>query len=273
MVLEHYNLRTAPFACIPPRDSWPTDPDFSPLRFVQQSPHSAGLKSYPLFVKPATVSTGIGISQKNKVNDEGQLLEMVTKLSTQFPAQTLLVEKFLCGREFTVGLVGTGSGARVLGVRELIFLKDKPLSFPIDTSLPYESLDKKFYNVDVYGHELKHQWTPNPQQVSIDLEDKMAKEISDMALRAWRILGCRDGGRIDVRCDGEGRPNFIEVSPSDKAFLECVDISIFEQVNPIPGLAPGWSDLPRLAEGYGMSFEDLIRAIVESALQRIKAMK
>ena len=72
-----------------------------------------------------------------------------------------------------------------------------------------------------------------------------------MALAAWRVLGCRDGGRVDIRCDAQGQPHFLEV-------------------NPLPGLHPQHSDLPILCGYVGISYVDLIDRIVRSARRRIK---
>jgi D-alanine-D-alanine ligase len=70
-----------------------------------------------------------------------------------------------------------------------------------------------------------------------------------LALDAWRILRCRDGGRLDLRCDAAGEPQFLEA-------------------NPLAGLHPFHSDLPMLATAVGMSYEELIGRIVDSAAQR-----
>ncbi|KAF8973904.1 hypothetical protein BDZ97DRAFT_1751846 [Flammula alnicola] len=250
MVLEHYGIPTAPFACIPPRNSWPS-PDFYPLSIIENSAHREALNSFPLFVKPSSVSTGIGISQANKVTNHEQLAKVLEDISTRYSTQTILIERFLAGREFTVGIIGTGADAYAIGVYELVFLKDNP-QFPINTTIPYDSHDPAVLELDVYGHELKHQWTPNPQHVNMDLADPIARAAADIALKAWQVLGCRDGGRVDVRHDKKGLdavPNFIEV-------------------NPIAGLAPNWSDLPRLAKANGIDFERLLGLVINSALKR-----
>ncbi|HET7717559.1 MAG TPA: hypothetical protein VFK86_18200, partial [Bauldia sp.] len=70
------------------------------------------------------------------------------------------------------------------------------------------------------------------------------------ALAAWRALGCRDAGRIDIRCDAAGIPNFIE----------C---------NPLAGLRPGWSELTILAEQAGMPYRELIGTILFEARNRV----
>ena len=142
--------------------------------------------------------------------------------------QPVLVETFLPGREFTVGITGTGADARVLGVTEIV-----PLAGYIGAG---------------YGFENKQeQW-----------EDKLAVEPAPpdfaaaagaVALAAWRVLRCRDGGRIDVRCDGAGNPQFIEV-------------------NPLAGLSPGFSDLCLIAGFAGLTYNDLIARIMDSFFRR-----
>lgn len=267
MVLEHYNIATAPFACIPPRRSWSTL-DFNPLSVIENAVHRNSLQSFPLFVKPASVSTGIGINQSNKVMNDKQLEEIVDDLTRRYPNQSILIESFLSGREFTVGIIGTGADAYVVGVRELVFLKDNP-DFPIDPAHPYDTRDPALFELDVYGHDLKHQWTPNPQFVDLDLSDPVAREAADTALKAWRLLGCRDGGRIDIRHDKKGEnavPNFIEVRSCGSWYIENMLTSL--KVNPIAGLVPGWSDLPRLAKGNGIDYDQLLALMMNSALKR-----
>jgi D-alanine-D-alanine ligase len=84
------------------------------------------------------------------------------------------------------------------------------------------------------------------------VDDPEAKRAGEVALQAWRALGCRDGGRIDLRSDAKGEPHFLEV-------------------NPLAGLSPIKSDLPILAFKAGWSFERLIGRIVASALARVHA--
>ena len=83
-------------------------------------------------------------------------------------------------------------------------------------------------------------------------EGPLANAAAATALAAWRALGCRDAGRIDIRCDAEGRPAFIEA-------------------NPLAGLRPGWSELTILAEQSGLSYDDLIGAILMEAETRVAA--
>jgi D-alanine-D-alanine ligase len=82
------------------------------------------------------------------------------------------------------------------------------------------------------------------------MDDAEARAAADVALAVWRALGCRDGGRVDVRLDGAGRPHFLEV-------------------NPLAGLHPQRSDLAILARQVGLGYRGLIERILDSARDRV----
>jgi D-alanine-D-alanine ligase len=273
MILEHYGILTAPFACLPPRNSTSQPSlDINAATSIASSPHCNALQSFPLFVKPCTVSSGIGITQTNKVMNPESLQAVVDDLSMRYPSQPILIERFLVGREFTVGIVGTGSEARVLGVRELVYLKHHP-DHPIDPSVPYDTYDPALLQLDIYGQELKRNWSPNPQYKDLSVEaDPVVKAVADVALKAWNVLGCRDGGRIDIRHDmvgPEAIPNVIEVSHCFPDFFFLLGFDKYNrQVNPIAGLRPNWSDLPQLAKAHGVSYDELVGLIISSAMKR-----
>lgn len=145
---------------------------------------------YPLFLKPVAEGSGKGVNAKSRVANLNELTGVATDLLARF-AQPVLVETFLPGREFTVGIIGTGDGAKVLGVSE-IHQKDN-------------------YIGHGYGFENKNYWEDKVDIVEADAAS--AKAAGDVALAAWRALRCRDGGRIDIRNDQEGNPHFIEVNP------------------------------------------------------------
>ncbi len=183
--------------------------------------------SYPLFAKPLAEGTGKGINQHSIIQHERQLKETCAYLLNTFK-QPVLVEKFLSGREFTVGMAGTGSDARCIGIMEVI----------LNTNA----------EKDVYSYENKSDYL---ERVSYSIPEMRITQLCfDVALRAWNILECRDGGRIDLRCDENGMPNFIEV-------------------NPLAGLHPIDSDLPILCRLNGISYQKLIEMIMNSALKRI----
>lgn len=185
----------------------------------------------PLFVKPVAEGSGKGINARSRVNHRDELKRVALDVMDRF-RQPVLIESYLPGREFTVGIVGTGDLARVLGVMEIIPTNDAA-------------------GVD-YGYENKQHWEQNIEYRLV--EDAPAVAAGDVALNAWRALRCRDGGRIDIRNDAGGRPQFIEV-------------------NPLAGLNPEHSDLCFVAEFKGYSYQQLIGLIVDSFLRRNPALK
>ena len=145
---------------------------------------------FPLFLKPVAEGSGKGVGVRSKV-DTREELESVARDLLQTFAQPVLVEEFLPGREFTVGITGTGPNAKVLGISEIV---------------PGEK-----YVGHAYGFENKEEWEGRLQIVRA--QDGVAQAAGEVALAAWRALRCRDGGRADVRLDRDGQPRFIEVNP------------------------------------------------------------
>jgi D-alanine-D-alanine ligase len=146
--------------------------------------------SYPLFLKPVAEGSGKGVGARSMVTGPSELETVALDLLSRF-RQPVLVEEFLPGREFTVGITGTGADAKVLGVIEIV---------------PSE----KFIGHG-YGFENKETW--EDKLTVVHGRDAAAKAAGEVALAAWRALRCRDGGRADVREDKHGKPRFIEVNP------------------------------------------------------------
>jgi len=180
--------------------------------------------TFPLFVKPNADGTGKGITAKSLVHNQKELRERVDHLLSQF-GQSVLVEQYLPGREFTVGITGTGAAARVIGVMEII-LKDNA------DACGYTYDNKQHYE-DRVRYEL--------------VKDAEAAQAAQLALSAWQVLGCRDGGRVDIRSDAARKPHFLEV-------------------NPLAGLHPVLGDLVILSKLAGLSYNDLLGRILDSAL-------
>ena len=186
---------------------------------------------YPLFAKPVAEGTGKGVSAASVIRTEEELRSVCVELLNRFQ-QPVLVETFLPGREFTVGILGTGENARVLGTLEVKLLSNAEQD-------AYSYVNKERYK------ELVQYTLVYPQS------DPEVAESETLALTAWRELKGRDGGRIDVRSDGNGRPAFIEV-------------------NPLAGLHPEHSDLPMIATKVGLGYQTLIRQILDSATERVQ---
>lgn len=182
---------------------------------------------FPLFIKPVGGGTGMGIDGNSIVHDASQLREGVQRLLASH-GQPVLVETYLSGREFTVGIVGTGDSARVVGAMEIV----------VDTHS----------DNGVYSYASKQQYKECASYRNVVGPD--AVQCHEVALGAWRALGCRDGGRVDLRMDGSGRVHFLEV-------------------NPLAGLHPVDSDLPILASMAGIGYRALLAMIMESAMSRM----
>jgi len=183
---------------------------------------------YPLFAKPLAEGTGKGVDARSRIDSPGQLAAVCRGLLERF-AQPVLVEEFLPGREFTVAVLGTGREARVLGTLEIEIA-------------PH-------VGSTIYSYETKErceQWV----RYSDPPADALRRDVEALALAAYRVLECRDAGRVDIRCDCRGRPAFLEI-------------------NPLPGLHPTHSDLPIVATRQGMTYAGLLGAIIESAVRRL----
>ena len=183
---------------------------------------------YPLFAKPLSEGTGKGIDKMSKVDNFSQLFNTVKGLLEKFN-QPVLVEEYLPGREFTVGVVGTGKESIATGLMEVKLVNQE--------------------NELIYSYDNKENY-----QGVIDYtvpEKEVKDECEALAVAAWKGLECRDGGRVDIRMDKNGKPAFIEV-------------------NPLAGLNPVHSDLPILSRKNGIDYNELIGIIMKSAIMRIK---
>ena len=186
---------------------------------------------YPLFAKPIAEGTGKGVSPASCISSPEELRNVCEQLLRRF-RQPVLIETYLCGREFTVGLLGTDDSARVLGTLEIVLLSDaEPGAYSYTNKERCEELVR--YDLVVPDN------------------DPEVAEAERIALAAWKELKGRDGGRIDLRSDGAGRPSFIEA-------------------NPLAGLHPEHSDLPMIATKVGLMYSTLISEIIESAARRVR---
>jgi len=182
---------------------------------------------FPLFVKPIAEGTAKGIDGRSKIDTRGELYRACRRVLRQF-RQPAIVERFLPGREFTTGIIGSGQQAFVVGTLEIELL-------PQAEPHAYTYMNKE-------RSEELCRYSPAPSP--------WAERAAELSLAAWRGLGGRDAGRVDLRADIDG------------------DLQILE-VNPLPGLHPTHSDLPMICTAAGMPYVELIRRIVESAAKRI----
>lgn len=191
MVLEHQGIPTAPFAVVPAL--WtPNDPTAKTVSQLLESIHAEELKDFPLFIKPACEGSSKGIYPFSKVTGPSELEDGVQKLQARFPGQSILVERYLAGNEYTVSLLGTGSSAKVLG------------SLQVNWSNPADGGFFTVFNKNEEGNDHLDQFVDahnNPE----------VQAAEDLALRAWRALECYDVGRVDVRFGANGKPYVLEV--------------------------------------------------------------
>ncbi len=195
-----------------------------------EKPSLSGKIRFPAIVKPNAEGSSKGISDVAVVSDSHELKELVTKNLKDYK-QDMLVEEYISGREFTVGILGNGSDAHVFRPMEIIYLD--------------EQSKYKIYSYQVKQNYKKLIRYECPAPLSAGTE----AEMMETARKIYRILSCRDCARIDFRLSPDGRLYFIEI-------------------NPLPGLAPGYSDYPMLAEFCGVDYTSLVQGVLDSALKR-----
>jgi len=169
------------------RDLGIPTPDFA----VVSDPEDINLVClpYPLFAKPVAEGTGKGITALSKIDNAEDLRKVCMNLLAIF-CQPVLVETYLPGREFTVGIVGTGKDARALGAMEVILNPDA--------------------EQHAYSYENKEHYENLVRYAVVD--DAEARQAMEISLAVWRGLDLKDGGRIDLRSDAHSVPHFIEVN-------------------------------------------------------------
>ena len=195
---------------------------------------------FPLFVKPAREGTGMGVDMNAIVNDEKELRERVEYIINTYQ-QPALVETFLPGREFTVGILGRAD-AKLYSRHPEWYEKDGFHRFPILELDTTRSITPMVYSQEAKSKEVGEEGAPGyvcPANVEPELEKKMKY----YALRAHLLLGALDVSRTDIRLDSQGNPRVMEI-------------------NTLPGLTPNYSDLCLQSAAEGIRYEDLILEIL-----------
>ena len=183
---------------------------------------------YPVIVKPNAEGTSKGISHKSVVDDEAGVRAAARELIDKY-AQPALVEEYIEGREFTVGLLGERR-PRVLPPMEIVFLKQK--------SRP------------VYDYACKQDWEQHVKYVCpAEVTKEELRLIEKVSRATFMALDCRDVARIDLRLTKEGKVFVIEI-------------------NPLPGLTPDYSDLCLIGNGAKIDYRALIGEILSGGLKR-----
>ena len=188
--------------------------------------------SYPLFAKPAGEGTGMGINGDSVVRNEAELRKQLRWLIETY-RQPALVERYVEGREITIGVLGNSS-LRVL----------PPLEIDLSTCPPEEH--------GIYTSRIKADFPTLPRYLCpAPLSKAQVRKLSRLAVAAFRALGCLDVARVDFK---------LEPRNGEKPYIL--------EVNPLPGMSPGISDLVFEAEAGGMTHAQLINAILDAALER-----
>ena len=232
--LAYHEIPTAPFAVV--------ERQADIARLLHAIRHGArfgrALLRIPLFVKPVHEGSSKGITERNLCESLSELEARAQELLEQY-AQPVLVEEYLPGLEFTCAVLGNGARARVLPIIAMRF-----------DALPAGARP-------IYGFEAKWIWDGPDHQLELyecpaRIDENLKSRIEQVTLDAYRVLGCRDWSRVDVRLDAAGVPNVVEV-------------------NPLPGVLPDPRDnscMPKAARAAGMTYDELIQACVREAGER-----
>ncbi|MBL8130470.1 MAG: hypothetical protein JNL42_01325 [Anaerolineae bacterium] len=210
-----------------------------------------GTLRFPLFVKPSREGTSMGVTVESIVETESALREQIAAQIARYN-QPILVERYVRGREVTVGMVGNFAPTAPRRLDPADIGETLPESihfFPIlemDTHLTAET------EGDVYTSRVKKELTDLYRYVCpAVLAEAEAHHLRWLAAGVFQVLGCADVSRVDFRLDAED---------GDKPYVL--------EINTLPGLSPGFSDLCLQAEADGWSYERLVNAIVEVAARR-----
>ena len=191
--------------------------------------------SFPLIVKPNCEGSGKGISSSSVVYDQKGLYAQVAKTLSGYK-QEALVEEFIEGKELTVAVL-TNAKVSALPILEIDFSDCRESG-----EYFYSWKMKEFQGNKEMG------CVPNfycPARLSSEITLK----VQEAALKAHKALGCWDLSRTDIRLDKANIPYVLEV-------------------NPLPGLDPKESNFPLISRAAGLEYRDLIKAILESAIER-----
>jgi len=184
---------------------------------------------FPLFAKLCYEGSSKGVRLDSKIIDLHSLVEKTRWLLRSY-GSPVLVEEFVNGPEFTVGILGN-ENPYVLGVMQ-IEIKGSPQCEAI------------------YSLEIKREWQERVRyHCPPPIDKNLLKMIEEVALRSYRVLECRDVSRVDIRIGEDGIPYCLEI-------------------NPLPGLSPVYGDLPIMAREIGWDYARLVKTIFHHALKR-----
>ncbi len=196
--------------------------------------------TFPLFVKPSREGTGMGVDLGAIVKNEKELRERVKWVIDNYN-QPALVETFLPGREFTVGVMGRPD-VKLYSRHPEWYEKDGFHRFPVLELDSSRSVTPQVYSQAAKAKSVGEEGAPG-YVCPASLEPEMNKKLQYLAWRAHILLNALDISRTDIRLDAEGNPRLLEI-------------------NTLPGLTPDYSDLCLQAKAEGISYNDLILEIL-----------
>lgn len=219
-ILAYHKIPTPPFWVVEPGQTLPR-----------------GIR-LPVIVKPLYEGSSKGIRNNSVVEDRNELEARVEEVQTLYK-QPAIIEHFLNGREFTIGVLGNSPHFEILPIVEIDHSQLPPGAKPI------------------YSYEAKWIWDQPEKPLEIfkcpaEVSGNLKERIEDVARRACEVLRIRDWCRIDIRLDEKGEPNILEV-------------------NPLPGILPNPEDnscLPKAARTAGYSYSALIHRVIDEAAAR-----
>jgi D-alanine-D-alanine ligase len=194
--------------------------------------------SYPVIVKPVSEGSSKGIFSSSLVKSHSKLNDEANQIIKKYN-QPALIEEFLPGREFTVAIIGNDENAKVLPIIEINYEKFPAGVVPLYSYEAKWILDTKESDFDVFEC---------PAKIDVKLSD----EIKNTALKAYKVLNCKDWSRVDLRLDKNNVPNIIEI-------------------NPLPGIMPDQnenSSFPKAARAAGMDYNQMIQSVLFAAAER-----
>lgn len=241
-ILHYHDLPTPEFQVFEQADE-PIDDDLL---------NPNGELRYPMFVKPSREGTSIGVTVESIVHTVAQLRVQVAAQIARY-SQPILVEHYISGREVNVGMLGNlnPNAARRINDRVADHILPDTLTF-----LPILEMDTKAYSetqLDLYTSWMKTELGADEYKYfcPASLTEVQEQRLRLLAGAVFRVCGCKDVSRVDFRLDSQ---------QDDKPYIL--------EINPLPGLSPGFSDLCLQAEAAGMSYPELINTILDHAARR-----